>query len=278
MRTFVFLISFVSFICLVPLHLRATGPDSVVYKTLDTIDLKLFIYTPGEMPEDKLYPAVIFFFGGGWENGNVGQFAAHCRHLAEKGVIGITAQYRIKSKHNSTPQDAMEDAKSAVRWVREHAEEYRIDPSRIAAGGGSAGGHLAACTGLVPGFENELENLEVSSRPDAMILFNPVVEIPPLSDRFGGDEQGMKASPLNFVGENVPPCIIFHGTHDTLIDKDQILEFQKVMKENGNYCEVVLFGDQGHGFFNTNRSEGRYYKMTVALMDVFLTELGYISK
>ena len=272
------LVVLVLFIFLFHLDLNAAGPDSVVYKTINTIELKLFVYTPDEMPSEDLYPAAIFFFGGGFVGGNVGQFAAHCRHLAEKGVIGITAQYRIKSKHNSTPQDAIEDAKSAVRWVREHAEEYRIDPARIAAGGGSAGGHLAACTGLVPGFENDRENLEVSSRPDAMILFNPVVKIPPLSDRFGGDEQAMKASPINFVGENAPPCIIFHGTHDTLIDKYQILEFQKVMKENGNYCEVVLFGDQGHAFFNTNRSEGRYYRMTVALMDVFLTELGYISK
>ncbi|MFC2126120.1 alpha/beta hydrolase [Bacteroidota bacterium] len=238
----------------------------------------MFIYSPDQKSGEDLYPAVIFFFGGGWVNGNVGQFAPNCKHLSNKGVIGITAQYRIKSKHNTTPQDAMEDAKSAIRWVREHAEEYRIDPSRIAAGGGSAGGHLAACTGLVPGFENDQENLQVSSRPDAMILFNPVVKIPPFSERFGGDENGMKASPYNFVSENAPPCIIFHGTHDTLVDKDDILEFQNKMKLNGNYCEVVLFGDQGHAFFNTNRSNGRYYKMTVVLMDVFLAEQGYLMK
>ena len=192
-------------------------------------------------------------------------------------MAGITAQYRIKSLHNTTPQDAIEDAKSAVRWIREHAEEYRIDPERIAAGGGSAGGHLAACTGLVPGFENEKENLQISSRPDAMILFNPVIKVPPFSERFGGDEDAAKASPIDFVASNAPPCIIFHGTSDKLIDKEIILDFQSKMIAKGNYCEVELFGEQEHGFFNLNKNEGQYYRRTVALMDIFLVDQGYIK-
>jgi len=256
--------------------LFAIRRDSVIYKITEQAELKLFIYTPDQSFEAP-YPAVVFFFGGGWETGDVGQFSAHSRHLASRGVVGITAQYRIKTKHNTSPQDAMEDAKSAIRWIRKHAGDFEIDALRIAAGGGSAGGHLALCTGLVPGFENENEDLQVSSVPNAMILFNPAVDVEPFHDRFGGIENAKAASPINFIGNDNPPCIIFHGAHDTLIDKEVILGFQEKMIENGNYCEVELFGGQDHGFFNTNRSDGQFYRRTVALMEIFLVEQGYIQ-
>jgi acetyl esterase/lipase len=147
----------------------------------------------------------------------------------------------------------------------------------IAAGGGSAGGHLAACTALVPGFEAEGEDLSVSSKPNALVLFNPVVDVKPFDERFGGSKLAKKASPIYYVNENAPPTVIYHGASDQLVDSGTILEYQDLMKKKGAYCEVILFGGERHGFFNQHRSDGLYFKRTMALMEIFLEEQGYIK-
>src|ERR1700733_10765315 len=86
----------------------------------------------------------------------------------------IRADYWVKSRHDVTPDACVEDAKSAVRWLRQNAAMLGIDPDRIVASGGSAGGHIAACTAC-PGLDAEGEDLQVSSRPNALLLFNPVL-------------------------------------------------------------------------------------------------------
>jgi len=70
----------------------------------------------------------------------------------------------------------VKDAKSAVRWIRKNALTYNIDPERIAAGGGSAGGHIAAATGTSTAFEEDGEDKSISSWPNLLVLFNPVID------------------------------------------------------------------------------------------------------
>jgi acetyl esterase/lipase len=98
------------------------SPVTYTYKVKDTIHLDLHIYYPKKMKRNATIPAVIFFFGGGWANGNTGQFMSHSKFLAENGIAGITAEYRIKNIHGTTPQDAISDAKSAMRWLKSNAE------------------------------------------------------------------------------------------------------------------------------------------------------------
>jgi acetyl esterase/lipase len=125
-----------------------------VYKTLGDTKLKLYIFNPTDVgTNSSAKAAIVFFFGGGWRNGSPAQFAPQCRRLASLGVVAITADYRVSSRQQSTVNDSIQDAKSAIRYVRENATRLGIDPKRIAAGGGSAGGHLAAATALIPGFE-----------------------------------------------------------------------------------------------------------------------------
>ncbi len=252
-------------------------PDaSVVYKETPQGELKLnFFYPEGHSKEDKT-PAIVFFFGGGWTSGSPQQFFPHCDYLASRGMVAISAQYRIKNKHDTTPQDAVRDAKSAMRWLRSHASEYGIDPERIAAGGGSAGGHLAANTPIEDFCNEPGEDTTVSSRPSALVLFNPVIDSSPQgygNDRMGPDWK--EVSPLHHVDENTPPVIVFLGTKDKLIPVSMVEGYQRSVEDAGGRCEVRLYKGQPHGFFNYNKP--KYYYETVIEMDKFLASLGYIE-
>ncbi len=248
-----------------------------VYKTKDSIELSLHFYYPESGNMKKIPAAVIFFFGGGWQKGGPGQFEPHSIFLAENGLVGITAEYRIRSKHGTTPQDAISDARSAVRWLKAHAAELGIDSSGIVIAGGSAGGHLAACTATLPGFNDPEDDTSISPVPAAMVLFNPVLDATVFAERFGGMEKAKKASPLWYVNGSTPPTLIFHGTDDYVVPAESMLEFQELMREQGNYCEVILFGGKGHAFFNKGRDEDRPFKRTLVIMKQFLTEQGFMQ-
>src|SRR4051812_43269570 len=117
-----------------------------------------------------------FFSGGGGGGGNPGQFMPQSEYLATRNVVGLRVEYRVIPKRDSGPPTlCVNDAKSAMRYVRAHANELGIDPKRVAAAGGSAGGHLAAATALLSGLDDPANDQTVSARPDALILFNPMM-------------------------------------------------------------------------------------------------------
>lgn len=120
------------------------------YKTVGDTKLNLYVFSPSA---PKNAPAIVFFFGGGWKSGTPQQFETQCRELAKRGMVAITADYRDESRHRVKPTQCVADARSAMRWVRAHSKELGVDPQRIAAGGGSAGGHLAACTAFIAEFD-----------------------------------------------------------------------------------------------------------------------------
>src|SRR5262249_13533381 len=132
----------------------------------------------GHKPTDKR-PAIVFFFGGGWTNGSPMQFEEHCKYLASRGIVAITADYRVASRHQVKAVSCVADAKSAIRFVRKEADRLGVDPNKIVASGGSAGGHIAACSGVISGFNESSEDASVSSVPNALALFNPAVVLAP---------------------------------------------------------------------------------------------------
>ena len=265
---------------------KIDGAKVEVYKTVNDIKLNAWIFQP-TADSKTAKPAVVFFFGGGWRAGSPTQFVPHCEHLAAKGIVGIVVDYRVSSRHQVKMTACVSDAKSAIRWVRKNADRLGIDPDRIAAGGGSAGGHLAAATALLPGFDESTENQSISSQPNAMVLFNPAlvlapVEGQPIDDaklerfkqRVGVDPA--KVSPYHHISENVPPAIIFHGKADATVPYATAEVFAKKMNDKGNRCELVGYEGQGHGFFNVRKSGSEYFRKTVAEMDKFLASIGYL--
>lgn len=255
------------------------GADHRLYKKTPQANLHLNIFKPKDWKPGDSRPAIVFFFGGGWVGGNPSQFQPYCQHLVSKGMVAIAAEYRIKSKHKTTPFECVADGKSAIRWVRQHATELGIDPDRIAAGGGSAGGHVAASTGTVTGFEEPAEDKQISSAPNALALFNPVIDTTETGWKGGPRQLGKRCkeiSPMHFVRKDLPPTIIFHGTADKTVLFENVERFTKKMNELGNRCELVSYPDQGHGFFNLSKSK-ESHDSTIKNLDAFLVSLGYLS-
>ena len=260
------------------------------YKSIDGVDLKLWIFNPEDHKISDKRAVIVFFFGGGWKQGSPAQFIRQCEYLSERGMVAITADYRVANRHNVKANKCVTDAKSALRWVREHADELGIDPDRIAAGGGSAGGHIAACTGILSGFEEDSENTNISSKPNAMALFNPGLILAPvkassyvvteertndLKERIGVDP--VKLSPYHHISGDVPPTIIFHGKDDTIVPYITAVLFDKEMKLQGSRCELNGYEGAGHGFFNYGRNVNKFYPDTMDRLDAFLVSLKFLS-
>ena len=269
-----------TFLFAAPLAAQFGGARTEVYKTVGDTKLELFIFSPeGHQPKDRR-PAILFFFGGGWTNGTPKQFEPHCRMLAAKGMVALTADYRVASRHQVKVVDCVRDAKSAVRWVRQNAKRLGIDPKRIAAGGGSAGGHLAAATATLPEFEEPSENIKISSRPNALVLFNPALVLTLSGAALPITRTGVEAkriSPDEHIRKGTPPTIIFHGKADTTVPYATVELFTRKMQAAGNRCELVGFEGQTHGFFNYGRGENKMYEKTTAEMIRFLASLGYLN-
>ncbi|MDA0841097.1 MAG: alpha/beta hydrolase [Planctomycetota bacterium] len=254
------------------------GAETHSYKIVGDVELRLFLFKPaGHKPEDSR-PAAVFFFGGGWNGGTPTQFEEHSKYLASRGMIAGVADYRVNSRHQTTPFECVKDGKSAVRWLRTNAKTLGIDPNRIAAGGGSAGGHVAAATGTTQGLEEEGQDLNVSSIPNALLLFNPVYDNGP--DGYGYSrvkERWQEISPMHNIRTGAPPTIVFLGTNDNLIPVATAKNYKKKMEEVGSRCDLHLYENQAHGFFNTGKAGGQYYRATVSEMDKFLISLGWLE-
>lgn len=256
-------------------------PDkTIVYKSTPQGDLKLHLFLPQNAKQGEPRAAIVFFFGGGWVGGAPTQFYPHCKYLADRGIVAFSAEYRIKKKHNTTPFECVEDGKSAVRWIRKSAIRWNIDSNRIAAAGGSAGGHVAASTSLISGVEAEGEDKQVRSTPDAMVLFNPVLDTTETGWQGGYRRLGERCkelSPIHYINTQTPATAVFHGTADTTVPYENAERFQKIMIEHGNRCELFGYSERKHGFFNAGKNKDDYQD-TVSKMDGFLVSLGWLSK
>ena len=252
----------------------------IVFKTVgEDVALRLHVFEPEGRDLKRPAPAIVFFFGGGWVGGSPKQFFPHCEYLASRGMVAASAEYRVRSRHKTTPFECVADGKSAVRWLRAHAAELGIDPDRIAAGGGSAGGHVAACTAFIEGCEDPKDDLKVSSKPNALALFNPVIDTTRSGYGFKGlQDRALEISPVHHVKADAPPTIVFHGTADTTVPYENAERFLRAMKENGNSCQLVSFPGKKHGFFNYGRGEYQEaFRQSVRSMDRFLLSLGYLT-
>ncbi len=246
------------------------SPEKIFYKSTEQTDLNLFIYNPVDFDKSQTYNCIVFFHGGGWNSGDYKQFERQSIYFASRGMVAISVEYRIRNKHGTSPIQAMEDAKSAIRFIRLNAELFSINPNRIAAAGGSAGGHLAAVAGNIDLFDNSSEDLTISSKPDLLILYNPVLHY---GRKWGWIDNPSNASPYENLSQGAPPTIILTGTQDKIVPVELIENYKKRMEAVGSRCDVIFYEGAEHAFFN----RGQDFIDTLYESDIFLKSNWYLS-
>jgi acetyl esterase/lipase len=253
--------------------------ERIVYKTIGQRQLALDMSYPPDWKRGDKRPAIIFFFGGGWTAGSPGQFRPQAEYLAKRGMVCARADYRLRVKDSVTVDQCVEDAMSAMRWLRGHAAQLGVDPNRIVAAGGSAGGHLAACTFFAEGVGAK-DDPAISPKPNALILYNPVLNVSALKEtgKFsklvdGMDEKTMKGiSPFFLASKDAPPTLFIDGTEDVF--NPEIREFIKKCTDLGApKVEGYFVEGQPHAFFN----RAPWQENTALRADEFLRSIGYLK-
>ncbi|MCH8193135.1 MAG: alpha/beta hydrolase fold domain-containing protein [Planctomycetes bacterium] len=251
-----------------------TTIETFTYKTSGEKHLEIHVHYPPDWTSGDSRPAMIFFFGGGWTGGSTDQFMDQAEYFASRGMVTARADYRVKSRDGVTPDQCVEDARSAVRWLRKNAQQLGIDPKKLVSSGGSAGGHLAACMMIEKSVEAEGDDLSISTVPQAMVLFNPVLsfESEQILGRLGDKKHlAKRISPTAHLRKGCPPALILFGTEDRLkVFGDSYWEKAEGL---GVRAEKYIAEGQGHGFFN--RSPWKERTMKVA--DEFLISLGLLE-
>lgn len=250
-----------------PVHVKATR--NLVYNTLEHTlfgkrELHLDVFQP---KSEGLHPALIMIHGGGWRSGTRYMQVPLAQQLAAKGLVTVPVEYQL-SLEAKYPA-AIHNIKAAIRWIKTNAATYQIDTNRIAISGCSAGGHLAALTGLTNGlahFEGTQGVFTTSSKVHAIVDIDGVVDfLAPASlnlvrkpdspdiEWLGGSysqkpDTWKEASPVFWATkETVVPILFlnsgysrFHAGQDELIG---------MMKEWGKYTEVYKFDVMVHPFW-----------------------------
>jgi acetyl esterase/lipase len=251
-----------------------------VYKTVGDASLNVYIWEP-EPDKAPPYPksAIAFFFSSGWDNGQVSQFAPHCVYFASRGMTAMAFEYRVSAKNHSTPVEAMADARSAIRWLRMNAMELGINPGKIVGAGGSGGAHIVTAAAMVQGFDEAGEDAQINCAPNALVLFNPILDTSKKGfgfDRFPSPELAKQANLMGAIRKDLPPMIIFHGTTDRVVPIESSEVFTKKMTRKKNAITLLPYEGQGHGFFNLNVSFD-FYQSTLNAIDEFLVVQGFIE-
>jgi acetyl esterase/lipase len=200
-------------------------------------------------------------------------FADYFRRL---GMLAVSVEYRLLDRNaKSTVFDCVRDGRSAVRHLRSHADALGIDPNRIVVSGCSAGGHVAAGTAQFDEINDELDDTSVSSVPNALVLYYPVIDTSVLG--YGQEKIGElweQISPVHRVRPGLPPTLVFHGTDDTVTPYAGALAFQQKMQNAGNDCELVTGEGGKHGYLIFDLTD---YRESMARTRAFLAARDFLS-
>jgi len=262
-------------------------PDRVIpYKEIEEKALHLHVFLPTPAPtreasDAPLRPVLVFFHGGGWNGGTPQQFFRQSEHFRSRGMICVSVQYRLKNVDGTSPFDAVRDAFDAMRFVKAHAENWGGDPTKIGAGGGSAGGHLAAATATLTAEDlaGTPEQAE-QARPDLLLLLNPVSDNGP-EGGYGHERVQSRwkdISPAHNLHAGVPPTLILLGDQDRLIPVETAKRLTSGLDRFKIPNRLVIYPGATHGFFNTDNETGNHYTLTLQEMDRFLVEHGWLPK
>lgn len=263
------------------------------FKQVPGRSLKIYVDFPPDWKATDKRTAMVLWHGGGFTQGGASQFYSQAKYFTARGMVVARPEYRIRDLDNTMPHQAIEDAISAMRWFIKRADEFGVDPDRVAAGGGSAGGCVGAVLGTIDyealakaGWVGKDDDLSISPRPAAMILYNPFVDFfEPLNDRHVEEECVMNGedpvelSPLyhllsgiEHLTKNSPPSIIMFGTKDAFYP--QSIRWIVRCRELGLNCHDYVYKGEVHSWYNNSP----HLEYTTANVDRFLVEVGLLDE
>jgi len=252
----------------VPLLFAVDPPDAQwTYKTINGKAFQMNVYLPADYEtEGARFPAILFYHGGSWRGGKVSWHHADCAYWAKRGMIAVSVDYRLEERDQvEVPLACVQDAKSAVRFLRQQAEALKVDPNTIVVAGASAGGQMAAAVAMIDNVNDPNDDLSISSRPNVAVLYNPYYKCE------------ASLSPPNFVTKGLPPMIIFAGSEDPTVPVEEIKPFHEAVREAGNISELHVGKGGKHGFCIGNRPTNPYFYWSLELVDAFLVKHGVLS-
>lgn len=258
-----------------------------IYKSIDTFNLRIDIFYTKQSFERQNNTAIVFFHGGGWAFGSPGEFFTTCERYARMGIVTFSVDYRLSIDNGVTPSktispiECIMDARSVMRWVRSNALKYHLDKNKIVASGQSAGGHLALCTAMIDEFNERSDDLSISCRPDAIMLFSSCINaVEGWCDRLLADRRNKiwSISPAHNIKGGLPPMIEFHGTDDEQVPVWTAQFFETDMKKAGNYFELHQFKGRKHYLGGDNLKYSKYYDDDILkVADDFLRKFNLLQ-
>lgn len=247
------------------------------YKTVDGYDLDIHIFLPDSIDKTKRSPVMVYFSGGSWTKGNPEWAFYGCAGYAKKGWVGVSVEYRLADRHETTPFEAVKDARSAIRWLRMNADAYNIDTTRIVATGNSAGGHLVLTTALANECNEGSDNLNYSASPNLLLINSGVYSLYAESNTdwitrdLADKTLAKKISPIHLLRKSLPPMLIIHGTNDQSVDYASAKAFAAEMEKLGNDFEFHTLEGAPHAIWFDRRFSGK----VASLRKDFLKKNGY---
>lgn len=234
--------------------MMAGQPETVVYAKHGGEELHLDLYRPAK--SDKPTAAILMVHGGGWVSGDRRDMRDFSNLFAQKGIFCASVQYRFAPKHHWPAQ--LDDVQTAVRYLRAHAKEFNIDPNRIGAIGGSAGGHLVQCLGVrdtrdphpteYAGYSSQVKAVWNMFGPsDFTKQFGPSVD--GLKKQLLGDVDPQKirdVSPVNFASKKSAPTYFLQGKKDELVPWQNAVWMADALRAKGVEADLNLIEGMGH--------------------------------
>lgn len=229
-------------------------------------------FPPKHDPKTARVPGVLMFHGGGWSGGNLSQFRALCHYLAQRGLVTATANYRMLGEAEVRQLPAGEtrkrvcitDAKSALRWFKQHADELGVDSNKIITGGGSAGGHIALLATSNPELNDPNDPADINTDVVAYLLFNPAIAL--------DDHKDSQIDAMKQVRSSLAPALVVFGDKD--VWKEGWVNLHRQLVSQGNQTtELWIAKGEGHGFFNRDP----WLTVTITAADRFLAQRGFIK-
>ena len=226
--------------------------SDIVYSTVGDRELLLDAYVP---TTGSNRPAVLVVHGGAWKMGNRKQLKGYAESLAQKGFVCFAIDYRLAPQHKFPAQ--IDDCRSAVKWIRANATEYKVDANRLGAIGYSAGGHLVSLLGTT-GESPSAENGHVDTRIQAVAAGGAPTDFRQFPDNgewaeflMGGDlsevpEKFQQASAAAFVDASDAPTFFYNGTQDELVPLVWSMACHEALKAAGVRTEMHTVDGANH--------------------------------